>query len=250
MEILSGKVALVTGTNRGIGKAIVEKFAEQGAVVFAHARNENIEFEQYCKDISEKYNTEVEVVYFDVLDDETMKKSIMDIKKKKGSIDILVNNVGTVGSVSLYPMTSIEQMKETFEVNFFAQMRLSQYVSRFMMRSKKGSIVNISSCAGLDGDTGMIDYVSSKAAMIGATKRMAIELGEYGIRVNSVAPSLTDTDMGNRMSEELTKETLSKSIMKRMGKPEEIANVVLFLASEMASFMTGQVIRVDGGMLR
>ncbi len=119
-----------------------------------------------------------------------------------------------------------------------------------MIKRRKGSIVNISSCAGIDGNTGMLDYVSGKAAMIGATKRMAIELGEYNIRVNSVAPGLTETDMGDKMEERLFEDMLKKLVIKRKAKPEEIGDAIVFLASDMSSFITGQVIRVDGGMLQ
>jgi 3-oxoacyl-[acyl-carrier protein] reductase len=154
-----------------------------------------------------------------------------------------------VDVVTLFSMMKMETLKKSFEVNFFAQMSLTQKISRMMIAKKRGTIVNLSSVAGIDGDTGMLDYVSGKAAMIGATKRLAIELGSYNIRVNAVAPGLIDTDMGNQMTEELTKETIGKSIMNRKGNPSEIANVIVFLTSEMSSFMTGQTIRVDGGII-
>lgn len=247
--LLEGKTAIVTGCNRGIGKAILEKFAKEGANVFAHARKSSYEFESMCSDLEEKYGTKVYPVYFDAVNSEEMKAGVKNIFSVTKDIDILVNNMGVVKSVNLFQMTKMQDMRDEFEVNFFAQMELTQLVSRVMTRRKAGSIINISSCAGLDGNTGMLQYVSSKAAVIGATKRLAIELGASNIRVNSVAPGLTDTDMGNQMREDLEEETLNHLVFKRKARPEEIADAVTFFASDMSTFITGQVLRVDGGML-
>lgn len=249
VRLLEGKCAIVTGCNRGIGKAILEGFAKNGADVFAHARKKTQEFEEFCKELSDENKVNVYPVYFDARDTEEMKTEVKKIFSISKSIDILVNNISVVNSVKLFQMTSTREMKDEFEVNFFSQMELTQYISRAMIRRRQGSIINISACAGMDGNTGMISYVSSKAAMIGATKRLAIELGEYGIRVNSVAPGLTETDMGNKMSEELTASTINHQIFKRKAKAKEIADGVIFLASDMASFITGQILRIDGGML-
>lgn len=247
--LLKEKRAIITGCSRGIGKAILVKFAENGADVIAHARKKTDEFEQECQELSRKHDVNITPVYFDAGNSEEIKAAVKEISKISKEIDILVNNLGTVQSVKLFQMTTMQEIREEFDINFFAQMEFTQYISRLMIRRKKGSIVNISSCAGLDGNTGMLQYVSSKAAMIGATKRLAIELGNAGIRVNSVAPGLTDTEMGNQMRKDLEQETLQHLIIKRKAKPEEIADAVLFLASDMSSFITGQVLRVDGGML-
>ena len=222
--LLKGKTAVITGSNRGIGKATLERFAMHGANVFAHARKETEEFKDVCKKTSEKYNVSIVPLYFDVADEDAVKEGIKEIAKTVKDIDILVNNVGVVNNVKLFQMMNIQEIREQFEVNF--------------------------SCAGIDGNTGMLDYVSSKAAIIGATKRLAIELGAYNIRVNSVAPGLTETEMGNKMDEKLLEDMLRKLVIKRKAKPEEIADAIVFFASDMSSFITGQVMRVDGGMLQ
>lgn len=247
--LLKGKTAIVTGSNRGIGKAILEKFAENGARVFAHARSESNDFISFTKELTDKYHTEIIPIYFDARNDAEMNHAVKQIASVTKEIDILVNNIGVVSNVNLFHMTPIQAMRDEFEVNLFSQLAFTQYISRFMTRKKKGSIINISSIAGLEGSTGMLPYVASKGSMISATKRLAIELGATNIRVNTVAPGLTDTDMGSMMKKELEEDTLSRLIFKRKAKPEEIADAVLFLASDMSTFITGQVLRVDGGML-
>lgn len=247
--LLSGKTALVTGSNRGIGKSILTTFAKEGATLFAHARNESSEHTEYCKKLESDYSVKIYPVYFDASSDTEIQSCVKTISKINKHIDILVNNLGVVSDRHLFQMTPLSKMKEEFDINFFAQIYLTQYISRFMIQQKSGSIINISSCAGIDGNTGMLQYVASKSALIGATKRLAIELGPYKIRVNSVAPGLTDTQMGALMSDELEQQTLSHQIFKRKAQPEEIANAVLFFASDLSGFITGQVLRVDGGML-
>ena len=247
--LLEGKKAVITGCNRGIGKAILEKFACEGADIFAHARKKTEEFETICREMGERFNVRIIPVYFDVTKEEEIKLGVKEIMSHEKKIDILVNNVGAVKQVKLFQMTHIQEMRDEFEINFFAQMFITQLISKIMIRRKQGSIVNISSCAGIDGNTGMLEYVSSKAAIIGATKRLAIELGNYNIRVNSVAPGLTDTQMGAIMSDDLQEEVFSRLVIKRKARPEEIADAVLFFASDMSTFITGQTLRVDGGML-
>lgn len=247
--LLKGKTAIITGSNRGIGKAILEKFAMHGADVFAHARKKTETFEAECQRIAKQYNVKIYPIYFDAQNSEEMKCAVKSITVITKEIDILVNNMGVVNSVKLFQMTSMEEIRKEFDVNFFAQVEFTQYISRLMSRKKKGSIINISSCAGLDGNTGMLQYVSSKAALIGATKRLAIELGTANIRVNSVAPGLTDTEMGGQMKKELEEEILQHLVIKRKARTEEVADAVVFFASDMSSFITGQTLRVDGGML-
>ncbi|MBP3889428.1 MAG: SDR family oxidoreductase [Cellulosilyticum sp.] len=245
--MLKDKNAIITGANRGIGKKTLEVFAAQGANIWACARKSNEEFEEYIAELSKTYDVIIEPIYFDLSDDEEIKKAMKQIIDTKKDIHILVNNAGIVAESKLFQMTTIEEMKRVFDINFFAPMLISQYISKKMLRQKQGSIINMSSIAAIDGEPAQLEYVSSKAALIGATKKLAIELGKYGIRVNAVAPGATDTDMGGKIKQEVLEQTLNKTVMKRMATTEEIANTILFLASDLSSYITGQVIRVDGG---
>lgn len=162
-------------------------------------------------------------------------------------VDGLVNIAGMVHN-GLFHMTTIDAMKEVFEVNFFSQILITQYISKIMMKNKSGSIVNISSIAGMDGNQGQIAYSSSKAALIGATKTLSIELGQYGIRVNSIAPGVIMTDMTKALPQEKFDALVQKAKIPRAGLPEEVANVLLYLISDASKYVTGQVLRVDGGI--
>lgn len=246
--MLSGKNSIITGARRGIGRATVDVFAKNGANVWACARKYDEMFEQDMESIGVKYGVQIWPVYFDVTDEAQVKQAIQTIRKQKVSVDALVNVAGIVDDSTSFQMTQMDKMKHVFEVNFFAVTFLTQYVSRLMVRQNSGSIVNIASIAGLDGAPAQYEYAASKAAIIGGTKNLAREFAANNIRVNSVAPGMIETDMGAQINEELKNDILSKVIMKRMGRPEEIANVAAFLASDLSSFMTGQVIRVDGGI--
>ena len=248
--ILKDKIALVTGTSRGIGKEIVKRFAEEGCSVYAHARKENESHSLFCSELSLKYKVNVKPIYFEATDYNEIYKSLNDIKDDIQNIDILVNNLSTIVNTHIFQFAKIDDLKLEFDVNFFSPLYLTQYISRFMSKQRKGSIINLSSVAGIDGNTGMIGYVSCKAAIIGATKRLAIELGDFNIRVNSVAPGITNTDMGNMMGKDLSKLTLNHQVFNHMASTNDIADAVLFFASDLSKHITGQVLRVDGGMLK
>jgi 3-oxoacyl-[acyl-carrier protein] reductase len=246
--LLKGKNAIVTGCARGIGKCIVEVFAKNGSNIWACCRKQTDDLEKYLDELAKESNVSIMPVYFDLADNEQIKAGIKTIMASKQQVDILVNNAGVTYN-ALFQMTSMSKMREIFEVNFFAQMLLTQYVIKLMIKSKGGSIVNISSTAALDGNSGRSLYGASKAALICATKALAEELAEYNIRANAIAPGITQTDMvASSMTDAVIEATIRQSNMKRMGQPIEIANVAMFLASDMSSYITGQVIRVDGGL--
>jgi 3-oxoacyl-[acyl-carrier protein] reductase len=246
--LLKGKNAIITGCARGIGKSILEMFAQNGANIWACCRKQTEEFEQYIQQLGKNCGNVITPLYFDLLNSEQVKIAIKKILESRQKVDVLVNNAGITYN-SLFQMTTLEKMKEVFEVNFFSQMLLTQYVAKIMIKNKGGSIINISSTAGLDGNSGRSAYGASKAAVICATKAIAAELAEYGIRTNSVAPGITRTDMvASSMSDKVIQDTILQTNLKRMGQPSEIANAVLFLASDLSTYVTGQVIRVDGGL--
>ena len=245
--LLEGKTAVITGCNRGIGKAILENFASNGANVFAVIRKPSDSFDDFTNKLEYEYNVSITKIYAELSDEVSVKNAAKEILSAKVPIDILVCNAGVGLPLNSLAMTKMETIKEVFEINFFSQMLLTQQISRNMMRNKKGSIVFISSSAAYDGGAN-IEYSSSKAAILGEVRRLAVEYGPFNIRVNAVAPGLTATDMGNSMNEEDEKKALEMNIMKRKGEPKEIADAVAFRASDNASFITAQVLRVDGGL--
>jgi len=246
--LLKDKSAIITGCNRGIGKSILEVFAKNGANVWACIRTQNNEFDVFIDDLMKTYQVQITPVYFDLSDYEQIKSGVKTIMSEKKKIDILVNNAGITYN-ALFQMTSMDKLEEVFKINYFSQVLLTQYIVKLMVRQNSGSIVNIASSAAIDANPGRSAYGASKAAIICTSKAMAAELGEKGVRVNVVAPGITNTDMvAESMSDEVIEETISQTNLKRIGIPTDIAEAVLFLASDMSSYMTGQVIRVDGGL--
>ena len=244
--MLKGRTAIVTGSNRGIGAATVKLFAENGATVYACARTRSDDFENVLSKLSTEHSVEIHPVYFDVTDKDAVKGAVKDICKEAVSVDILVNNAG-VSLEKPFGMTSVDVMRQTMETNFISQVHLAQLLSRYMMKHRSGSIINIASVAGMDAEQGGIAYGSSKAAVIFSTKTMALELGQYGIRVNSVAPGFINTDMWKARRQDVMDKIMNETPLGRQGTPEEVAKTILFLASDMSSFITGQNIVVDGG---
>ena len=241
------KRVLITGSAGGIGRIMAEKFAKEQYDLILHARRETEEFSEYIDSLKQKHGIDILPIYFDITDYEAMKKEVQNLHKNKISIDVLVNNAG-VAHGGMFQMTSLADIKNVFEINYFSMVQMTQLIMRMMTRRKKGSIINLASVAGIDLEVGNCAYGASKAAVIAFTKTAAKEVASQGVRVNAVAPGLTDTRMATQMEKNAGEEMVQASSMKRLGRPDEIASVVCFLASEEASFITGQTIRIDGGM--
>ncbi len=246
-KILSGKNILVTGTARGMGRQMVETFAEMGANVFAHARKFTEQHTDYCKEIADKFDTKIIPVYFELTNADEIKRGIGEIRATKIPVNGLVNNAGITLN-ALFQMTTMEDVRNQFEVNFFAPFLLTQYIVKLMVRNKSGSIVNISSSAAQDGNSGKSAYGASKAALICMTRCLSEELAVNGIRANAICPGVTETDMVATMPDYAVNLQLESTFLGKFGKVSDIANAAAFLLSDYSSYITGQIIRVDGGV--
>lgn len=239
--LLENKVALITGCSRGIGYAMAELFAREGAVVYACARSEG------CLDeTAARHDGRLVPVYFDVRDADAVKKCVMRIKKEQGRLDILVNNAGVMKD-DLIEMVSTRTMADTFETNVFAPVHVTQMALKLMKRQKSGSIINVTSIVGLRGSAGQTAYAASKGAVAALTKTWARELVADGIRVNGIAPGKIDTPMYRSIGEARVAAGVAEIGMGRLGRPEEVAAAALFLASDLASYVTGEILGVNGG---
>lgn len=238
-NMLSGKIAVVTGATRGIGKEIVYQYADSNAVVYAIGRDKKSLAEIDC------YAENIHSLELDITQLDSVKKVLMDIYKKENKIDILVNNAGVMND-ALLGMISEDMIQEMFNVNVFSVIQMTQLVSRFMKRQKNGCIINIASIVGIEGNAGQSVYSATKGAVISFTKSAAKELASNGIRVNAIAPGIIDTSLLDNVPEEKLKQRLSAVCMGRIGQPGDIAKAALFLAGSMSEYISGQVIRVDG----
>lgn len=245
--MLKDKVCLVTGCNRGIGRGIVLKFAESEAIVYANARTEG-SLDSLVDECKEKYNADIIPVYFDVTDEKASKNAIMQIKKEQNRLDVLVNNAGIMKD-SVIGMISNSLMQEVFDVNVFSVINMMQLASKLMRKQNSGSIINLTSIAGTNGSGGQVVYSASKGAVISLTKAASKELAPLGIRVNAVAPGMIDTDLFRSIGENQVNEALANIGMGRLGCPEDVANTMLYLASDLSQYVTGQIIGVDGSAI-
>ena len=247
MNLLEGKTAIITGGSRGIGKAIVEIFVKQGAnVAFTYSSSSDA-----AKAIENKLSTKnvkVKSYKSDASNFEEAQLLAASVLEEFGSIDILVNNAGITKDNLLMRMSE-EDFDRVIQVNLKSVFNMTKAVQRTMLKQRKGSIINMSSVIGVKGNAGQSNYAASKAGIIGFTKSMAIELGSRNIRSNAIAPGFIVTEMTEELGEETIKQYFEAIPLKRGGSPEEIANTCVFLGSDMSSYVTGQVLNVDGGML-
>ncbi len=246
--LLQGKNVLVTGCARGIGAAILETFAAEGANVWALARTPDAAFAERCQALAARCGVWVRPLYADLTDDAAVNAAIRAAMADKQPLDALVNNAGVMETDKPFQLISIAEMERVFATNVFGTLRITQLAARWMARKGRGAVVNIASVAGLDGSS-RLDYSASKAAVISATRTLARELAAQGIRVNAVAPGYTDTDMTRALGDKVEADAVGRTLLKRKGEPADIAAAAAFLASDGAAYVTGQVLRVDGGIL-
>lgn len=245
---LEGKIAYITGSTRGIGAAIARLFASEGAAVIVTGRGPDDVVERFAQELSAKYGTECLGVVADQRDHSQIKTAYARILKSYGRLDVLVNNAGVLED-ALLGMISDSSIEQTFQVNAFATVHNMQYAARLMQRRRSGSIINMSSIMGTNGNAGEVVYAGSKAAVIGITKSAAKELAPSGVRVNAIAPGFINTEMTRSLDSDTLDRRIASIGMGRAGEPEDVARAALFLASDLSSYVTGQVIGVDGSML-
>lgn len=245
--MLKGKNAIITGARTGIGLATLQLFAKNGCNSWAIVHREDSDFLGKIQTLQKASNVWIKPVYMELDNSDSIKQGMKAILAEKLPVDILVNAAGIVSPNRLFTMTKMEDIKRVMDVNFFSAVELTQLACRPMMRQRNGSIINIASIAAWGEDTSQMEYAASKAAMVIATKKLARELGSAGIRVNAVAPGLTQTKMLDVLEVEAESQIKKGLGLHRFGTPEEIAEVCLFLASDKSSYVTGETIKVDGG---
>ncbi|MDG4946166.1 3-oxoacyl-[acyl-carrier-protein] reductase [Weeksellaceae bacterium KMM 9713] len=242
MNLLEGKVAIITGATRGIGKGILETFVANGAkVAFTYASSAEV-----AKAIEKEFEG-VKGYQSDAGDFDAAQELVNQVLEDFGQIDIVINNAGITKDNLLMRM-SHEDWQKVIQVNLDSAFNLTKAVLRPMLKQRKGSIINMSSIVGITGNAGQANYAASKAGLIGFSKSVAQELGSRNIRCNVVAPGFIETEMTAKLDEKVVDEWRNSIPLKRGGTPEDIANACLFLGSDLSSYVTGQVISVDGGM--
>ncbi|MFP5471180.1 MAG: 3-oxoacyl-[acyl-carrier-protein] reductase [Bacteroidia bacterium] len=247
MKLLEGKVALITGASRGIGRGIAEKFAQHGAnIAFTYLSSDDkaraLETELAAHGVKVK-GYKSDAAQFDAAE-----KLINDIVAEFGTVDIVINNAGITRDTLLMRMSE-QQWDEVINTNLKSVFNITKAVQKPMLKQRSGSIVNLSSVVGVKGNAGQANYAASKAGIIGFTKSVALELGSRNIRCNAIAPGFIETEMTSALDEKVVQEWRNAIPLKRGGTPEDVANVSLFLASDMSAYVTGQTINVCGGML-
>lgn len=241
------KNSIITGARSGIGYATLRTFSQHGINTWALVHRITPEFQNDIELLQKENGVWIIPILVEMDKPESIKNAFSKIKKQKKNIDILVNSAGVVSPNRLFTMTKMSDIRHLFEVNFFGLIELTQLVARTMILQKEGSIINISSIAAWGEDTSQLEYAASKSAIITLTKKLARELGPLGIRVNSIAPGLTETNMSKELDDASKTRYLEGHPEGRFAKSEEIAEVIFFLASSHSRFINGETIKVDGG---
>lgn len=247
MQLLKGKTAIITGASRGIGREIAEVFAKNGADI-AFTYLSSVEKGESLEKELAQYGTKIKGFRSDASDFASADKLAKDVVAEFGRIDVLVNNAGVTRDNLLMRMSE-EQWDEVIRINLKSVFNLTKACQRTMLKQRSGSIINMSSVVGVKGNAGQANYSASKAGIIGFTKSIALELGSRNIRSNAIAPGFIETEMTDALDDKMVEEWRNAIPLKRGGTAEDVANLTMFLASDMSTYITGQVINVDGGML-
>lgn len=246
MDMLKNKKALVTGSSRGIGRKIVEAFLREGAEVWGMCTKESAGKAE-LEALAAECGTAFHEFYADAGNAEVLTAAVKDVLSQAGGFDVLVNNAGITRDTLSFRMKK-EDWDAVLAVNLTSAFLVGQIVSSDMIRKRSGSIINMASIVGIHGGAGQVNYSASKGGLIAYSKSLSKEVGGRGVRVNCIAPGFIDTDMTQAVNEEIRKAWVEQIPLKRAGKPEDVANAALFLASDLSTYVTGQVIGVDGGM--
>ena len=244
--MLKGKKALVTGSSRGIGKAIVEAYLKNGCEVWGLCSKPSAN-KDALESLAKENGVAFHEIYADVGNAEQVTEVVKAALAEAGGFDVLVNNAGITRDGLSFRMKK-EDWDDVLRINLTSAFLISQVVSNDMIRKRAGSIINMSSIVGIHGNGGQVNYSASKGGLIAYSKSLAAEVGARGVRVNAIAPGFIETDMTNVLKDEVKAAMAEKISLKRAGKPEDIANAALFLGSDLSTYITGQVIGVDGGM--
>lgn len=242
----SRKVALVTGASKGIGRAVSIGLAKSGIDIIVNY-NKDLEGAEETKKECEKLGVKAYVIQGDMSKEEDVTRLFKEVKEEFNKLDILVNNAGITKDGLLISMKE-ENFRQVVEVNLFSAFHTMKQAARMMARQRQGKIINLSSIVGIRGNAGQVNYSASKAGLIGMTKSVAKEMASRNISVNAIAPGFIETDMTEKLDSKVKEKLLEEIPFKRLGKPEDVSNLVNFLVSEEADYITGQVISIDGGM--
>ena len=247
MKLLEGKTVIITGASRGIGRGIAKIFTAQGCAVAFTYNSSKEAADSLIKELN-VYNVQVKGYQGNAANFDHAQQLVEDVLKDFGSLDILINNAGITKDNLLMRMSE-DDFDKVVEVNLKSIFNMTKAVQRTFLKQRKGSIIHISSVVGVKGNAGQANYAASKAGMIGFSKSVALELGSRNIRSNVIAPGFIETEMTEKLSEDVVQGWRDGIPLKRGGQPEDVANACVFLASDLSSYITGQVLHVDGGML-